>query len=57
MQIRRVSCIVEMIQRKKNLLKMGKVRVCYEKDMKEYVVNWIGAEKLRAWVYCIVKKR
>ena len=30
----------------------GKVRVCYEKDMTEYAVNWIGAEKLRAWVYC-----
>jgi hypothetical protein len=30
---------------------MGKVRVCYEKDMTEYAVNWIGAEKLRALVY------
>ncbi len=47
MQIRKVSCIVEMLSQLEESFENGKVRVCYEKDMTEYAVNWIGAEKLR----------
>jgi hypothetical protein len=35
MQIRKVSCVVEMFSQVEESFENGKVRVCYEKDMTE----------------------